>query len=142
MEAEVAAFVADDQVIEQRIVAFALGHPGLGPKRISAQLARPEWGGLLVSANGVYKALVRHGLNTRAKRLAEAIRQVIADAIEAGGSSLRDYIHADGSLGYFQHSFSVYDREGQPCPKPGCGGTIIRVVQSGRSTFCCPVCQR
>src|SRR4051794_1368214 len=57
-------------VIEQRIVAFALGHPGLGPKRISAQLARPEWGALLVSPNGVYKVLVRHGLNTRAKRLA------------------------------------------------------------------------
>jgi transposase InsO family protein len=57
-------------VIEQRIVAFALGHPGLGPRRIAAQLARPEWGGLLVSANGVYKALSRHGLNTRTKRLA------------------------------------------------------------------------
>jgi transposase InsO family protein len=57
-------------VIEQRIVAFALGHPGLGPKRISAQLARPEWGGLLISPNGVYKALLRHGLNTRVKRLA------------------------------------------------------------------------
>jgi len=57
-------------VIEQRIVAFSLGHPGLGLKRISAQLARPQWGGLLVSPNGVYKALRRHGLNTRAKRLA------------------------------------------------------------------------
>jgi transposase InsO family protein len=57
-------------LVEQRIVAFALGHPGLGPKRIAAQLARPEWGGLLVSPNGVYKTLVRHGLNTRAKRLA------------------------------------------------------------------------
>jgi transposase InsO family protein len=57
-------------IVEQRIVAFALGHAGLGPKRISAQLARPEWGGLLVSPNGVYKALCRHGLNTRAKRLA------------------------------------------------------------------------
>jgi transposase InsO family protein len=57
-------------IIEQRIVAFALGHPGLGPKRIAAQLARPEWGGLLVSPNGVWKALCRHGLNTRAKRLA------------------------------------------------------------------------
>ena len=56
-------------IVEQRIVAFALGHPGLGPKRISAQLARPEWGGLLVSPNGVYKVLCRHGLNTRAKRL-------------------------------------------------------------------------
>jgi transposase len=57
-------------IVEQRIVAFALGHPGLGPKRVSAQLARPEWGGLMVSPNGIYKALVRHGLNTRAKRLA------------------------------------------------------------------------
>ena len=57
-------------IVEQRIVAFALGHPGLGPKRISAQMARREWGGLLVSPNGVYKVLVRHGLNTRAKRLA------------------------------------------------------------------------
>jgi transposase InsO family protein len=57
-------------LVEQRIVAFALGHPGLGPRRISAQLARPEWGRLLVSANGVYKTLVRHGLNTRLKRLA------------------------------------------------------------------------
>jgi transposase InsO family protein len=57
-------------IVEQRIVAFALGHPGLGPKRISAQLARPEWGGLGVSPNGVYKALCRHGLNTRQKRLA------------------------------------------------------------------------
>jgi transposase InsO family protein len=57
-------------IIEQRIVAFALGHPGLGPKRISTRLRRPEWGGLEVSANGVYKTLVRHGLNTRAKRLA------------------------------------------------------------------------
>lgn len=57
-------------LVEQRIVAFSLGHPGLGPKRLAAQLARPEWGGLLVSPNGVYKTLVRHGLNTRAKRLA------------------------------------------------------------------------
>jgi transposase InsO family protein len=57
-------------IVEQRIAAFALGHPGLGPKRIAAQLARPEWGGLVVSPNGVWKALLRHGLNTRAKRLA------------------------------------------------------------------------
>ena len=56
-------------LVEQKIVAFALGHPGLGPRRIASRLARPEWGGLLVSANGVYKTLVRHGLNTRAKRL-------------------------------------------------------------------------
>ncbi len=73
--------------------------------------------------------------------LAQAIREVIAEAIEAGGSSLRDHIRTDGSLGYFQHSFSVYDREGHPCPRAGCGGTVARIVQSGRSTFYCPSCQ-
>jgi formamidopyrimidine-DNA glycosylase len=73
--------------------------------------------------------------------LTRAIRDVIAEAIEAGGSSLRDHIQTDGSLGYFQHRFRVYDREGQPCVTPGCGGTVARIVQSGRSTFHCPVCQ-
>jgi formamidopyrimidine-DNA glycosylase len=80
--------------------------------------------------------------SSRSERLAEAIRGVIAEAIEAGGSSLRDHIRTDGSLGYFQHSFSVYDREGAHCPRPGCNGTIRRITQSGRSTFYCPVCQR
>lgn len=80
--------------------------------------------------------------NGRCDTLAGAIRDVIADAIAAGGSSLRDHVQADGSLGYFQHSFSVYDREGQACRKPGCGGTVSRIVQSGRSTFYCPSCQR
>lgn len=74
--------------------------------------------------------------------LTEAIRQVIADAIAAGGSSLRDHIQTDGSLGYFQHSFSVYDRHGQACRTPGCPGTIDRIVQSGRSTFYCDACQK
>ena len=78
----------------------------------------------------------------RAERLATAIREVIADAVAAGGSSLRDHIQADGSLGYFQHSFSVYDREGEPCPRMECNGVVRRIVQSGRSTFYCPVCQR
>ena len=64
------------------------------------------------------------------------------DAIAAGGSSLRDYRQADGELGYFQHSFRVYDREGDACPTNGCPGTIRRIVQSGRSTFHCPKCQR
>ncbi|MEK1888059.1 MAG: bifunctional DNA-formamidopyrimidine glycosylase/DNA-(apurinic or apyrimidinic site) lyase [Phyllobacterium sp.] len=75
------------------------------------------------------------------ERLATLIRSVIADAIAAGGSSLKDYRQADGELGYFQHSFSVYDREGAPCPRTGCNGTVSRIVQSGRSTFYCPVCQ-
>ncbi len=75
-------------------------------------------------------------------RLTNAIREVIADAIVAGGSSLKDHIQADGSLGYFQHSFSVYDREGEACRTPGCNGTVARIVQAGRSTFYCPHCQK
>jgi formamidopyrimidine-DNA glycosylase len=78
----------------------------------------------------------------RSEALASAIRSVISEAIAAGGSSLRDHIQTDGSLGYFQHSFSVYDREGAPCPRPGCGGYVERIVQSGRSTFYCRTCQK
>jgi formamidopyrimidine-DNA glycosylase len=74
--------------------------------------------------------------------LTQAIRAVIADAIAAGGSSLRDHIQTDGSLGYVQHSFSVYDREGHACPRPQCDGVIERVVQSGRSSFYCASCQK
>ena len=74
-------------------------------------------------------------------RLVGAIREVIADAIAAGGSSLRDHIQTDGSLGYFQHSFSVYDCEAKPCGTPGCGGTVARIVQAGRSSFYCASCQ-
>ena len=66
----------------------------------------------------------------------------LTDAIAAGGSSLRDHRQASGELGYFQHSFRVYDRAGQPCLRDGCGGTIARIVQSGRSSFYCPACQR
>ncbi|EKF19462.1 bifunctional DNA-formamidopyrimidine glycosylase/DNA-(apurinic or apyrimidinic site) lyase [Nitratireductor pacificus] len=82
------------------------------------------------------------GVSERSQRLAEAIRAVIAEAIAAGGSSLRDYVQTDGSLGYFQHRFNVYDREDDPCRREGCGGTVQRIVQSGRSTFHCPACQR
>lgn len=78
----------------------------------------------------------------RAARLVPIIRDVLAEAIAAGGSSLRDYRQADGELGYFQHAFRVYDREGQPCVAPGCGGTVARIVQSGRSSYYCPRCQR
>ena len=78
----------------------------------------------------------------RLKRLVGHVREVLTEAIAAGGSSLRDYAQADGALGYFQHSFAVYDREGAPCPDPGCGGVIERRQQAGRSTFHCPVCQR
>jgi formamidopyrimidine-DNA glycosylase len=77
-----------------------------------------------------------------AARLAAIIREVLAEAVEAGGSTLRDFQHADGSLGYFQHSFRVYGREGGPCVSEGCGSEVARIVQSGRSTFFCPSCQR
>ncbi|MEA3080888.1 MAG: formamidopyrimidine-DNA glycosylase [Sphingomonadales bacterium] len=75
----------------------------------------------------------------RLQRLVPAIRDVLAEAIAAGGSTLRDFASPDGELGYFSKSFAVYDREGKPC---GCGGTVRRIVQGGRSTFYCPRCQR
>lgn len=78
----------------------------------------------------------------RVRGLVPIIRDVLAEAIEAGGSSLRDYRQADGELGYFQHTFRVYDRERAPCSRDGCGGTITRITQSGRSSFFCPKCQR
>jgi len=78
----------------------------------------------------------------RLVRLVETIRAVLTEAIAAGGSTLRDYAQADGALGYFQHRFRVYDREGRACPNDGCSGTIARQAQSGRSTFHCPACQR
>lgn len=77
----------------------------------------------------------------RAATLVPIIREVLSEAIEAGGSSLRDYRQTDGELGYFQHAFRVYDREGAPCPRAGCTGTVRRIVQSGRSSFFCPSCQ-
>jgi formamidopyrimidine-DNA glycosylase len=72
--------------------------------------------------------------------LAAAIIEVLSEAIEAGGSSLRDYVRSDGSPGYFQQRFAVYDRAGEACPRGG--GRIRRIVQSNRSTFYCPTCQR
>lgn len=120
-------------LLDQRLIAGlgniyvseALWRAGLSPRRLAGSIAV-----------GPGKRSIR------CERLADAVRETIADAIEAGGSSLRDYVHADGSLGYFQHSFAVYDREGERCRKPGCGGNIARIVQSGRSTFYCPICQR
>lgn len=73
--------------------------------------------------------------------LVPIIREVLAEAIEAGGSSLRDFRQANGELGYFSKHFQVYDREGDPCETPGCQGVITRTVQSGRSSFWCPTCQ-
>ena len=70
------------------------------------------------------------------------VEEVSDEAIEAGGSSLRDYRQTDGELGYFQHTFRVYGRESAPCTAPGCTAAIERIVQSGRSSFLCPSCQR
>ncbi len=100
----------------------------------------------------VCEALFRAGVSPRRKAgqvskqrvaaLVPVIRQVLQDAIEAGGSSLRDFRQADGELGYFQHSFDVYGREGEPCRTNGCNGSIQRITQSGRSSFYCAQCQR
>ena len=119
-------------LLDQRLIAGlgniyvceALWRAGLDPTRAAGTLATSD-----------------KRAKERAEALATAIREVIADAIEAGGSSLRDYVHTDGSLGYFQHSFSVYGREGEACRRPGCGGHVERIVQSGRSTFFCRQCQ-
>lgn len=99
-------------------VAEALWRAGLSPLRIAGSVGSDE-----------------------AEALVRAVRAVLEDAIAAGGSSLRDYRQADGELGYFQHAFAVYGRAGEPCTRPGCGGTIVRAVQSGRSSFHCPDCQ-
>ncbi len=106
-------------------VCESLHRAHLSPRRAAGTLARKD------------------GAPTeRANLLASVIRDVLGEALEAGGSSLRDHRQADGSLGYFQHQFRVYDREGVPCPTAGCGGVIKRMIQSGRSTFYCGECQR
>ncbi|MCA1405603.1 bifunctional DNA-formamidopyrimidine glycosylase/DNA-(apurinic or apyrimidinic site) lyase [Ensifer sp. IC3342] len=120
-------------LLDQKIVA-GLGNIYVCEALWRSDLSPSRPAGSLVDKRGHAKqALVT---------LTQAIRDVIADAIAAGGSSLKDHIQADGSLGYFQHSFSVYDREGETCPKPGCGGTVARIVHAGRSTFYCPRCQK
>ncbi len=113
-------------LLDQRIVAGlgniyvceALWRARLSPHRAGGSLSRAE-----------------------VKRLVAAAREVLEAAIEAGGSTLRDYAGADGALGYFQHSFAVYGREGEACQRRGCAGHILREVQSGRSTFACDTCQ-
>lgn len=120
-------------LLDQKVVAGlgniyvceALHRARLSPQRIAATLVR------------------RDGTpGARAERLVAAIRLVLREAIEAGGSSLRDYVRSDGTLGMFQHGFRAYDRPDAPCPTPGCRGTIRRIAQAGRSTFYCPDCQR
>jgi formamidopyrimidine-DNA glycosylase len=116
---------------DQRVIA-GLGNIYVCEALWRARLSPTRKAGTLVRAKGTP--------TERLVRLVEAVRAVIADAVEAGGSSLRDYVQANGELGLFQHKFSVYDREGKKCPRGD--GTIRRIVQSGRSTFYCPACQR
>ncbi len=98
---------------------------GVVPRRDFSQTARRE------NVKGVARRL-----------LLAAIKAVLKEAIKAGGSTLRDHKKTNGELGYFQHHFAVYDRTGEPCSKKGCGGKVKRIVQAGRSTFCCPTCQK
>jgi len=106
-------------------VCEALHRAGLSPRRAAGTLAR------------------RDGTPTaRAQTLARVIKEVLSEAVEAGGSTLRDHRRTDGTLGYFQHNFRVYDRLDDPCPNIKCSGVVKRIVQGGRSTFYCSVCQR
>ena len=120
-------------LMDQRIVA-GLGNIYVCEALWRARLSPRRAAGTVARKNG--------GPTVRAERLAASIREVIADAIAAGGSSLRDYVHADGTLGYFQNAHAVYGREHEACPREGCRGTVRRMNQSGRSTFLCPECQR
>lgn len=119
-------------LLDQRIIAGlgniyvceALYRARLSPRRLSGSIVR------------------KRGPSPRIEQLVHAIRSVIAEAIEAGGSTLRDYARTDGSAGDFQQRFDVYDRAGEVCRTPGCTSRIRRIVQSGRSSFYCPTCQR
>lgn len=114
-------------LLDQRVVA------GLGNIYVCEALHR----------SGISPLKPAGGLSKRRLgRLTADIKAVLAEAVEVGGSTLRDFAAADGALGYFQHRFRVYGREGEPCPTPGCRGVIQRTVQAGRSTFHCPACQK
>jgi formamidopyrimidine-DNA glycosylase len=128
-------------LLDQRVVAGlgniyvceALFRAHLSPRRLAATLA---------TKNGQRKGVAGGEPTDHARRLVEAIHAVLNEAIRAGGSSLRDHRQTSGELGYFQHSFQVYDREGEKCQTAGCGGIVRRFNQNGRSTFWCPKCQK
>lgn len=120
-------------LLDQRIVA-GLGNIYVLEALFKVKINPAEPASILVTKTGKP--------TKKASMLTKAIRQVLEDAIKAGGSTLKDYAKADGSLGYFQHSFQVYGREGQACLAKNCNGIIERFVQSGRSSFFCPRCQK
>jgi formamidopyrimidine-DNA glycosylase len=120
-------------LLDQKRIA-GLGNIYVCEALFRARLAPSRPASLLANARGA---------PTRAATaVSEAIRAVLEEAVEAGGSTLRDHRQANGELGYFQHVFKVYDREGLPCLRERCRGIIKRIAQSGRSTFFCPKCQR
>ena len=120
-------------LLDQRVVA------GLGNIYVCEILHRAG----LSSKRRSYTVVTQAGQPTaRAERIVEETRAVLEEAIEAGGSTLKDFAGVEGELGYFPHSFTVYGRENQPCLTEGCGSSIQRIVQGGRSTFFCPTCQR
>jgi formamidopyrimidine-DNA glycosylase len=119
-------------LLDQRVVA------GLGNIYVSEALHRAHIKPQLKAKRLVTKT-GRPSL--RLEDLALAIPIVLVEAIEVGGSTLRDFHATNGVNGAYQHRFAVYDREGEPCPTPNCTGTIARIQQSGRSSFYCPVCQ-
>ena len=119
-------------LLDQRTVA------GLGNIYVSEALFR----GSLSPRRTAASVAGTSGVSKRVERLTGAIHDVIVEAIDAGGSSISDFVNVDGELGYFSHQFLVYDRENEPCLSDGCDATIRRIVQSGRSTFYCPECQR
>jgi formamidopyrimidine-DNA glycosylase len=120
-------------LLDQKRIA-GLGNIYVCEALFRARLAPSRPASLLANAGGA---------PTRAATaVSEAIRAVLEEAVEAGGSTLRDHRQANGELGYFQHVFKVYDREGLPCLRERCRGIIKRIAQSGRSTFFCPKCQR
>lgn len=120
-------------LLDQRLIA-GLGNIYVCEALHRAGIAPLKRAGLLATKTG------RPTEKTTA--LVQSIKSVLNDALRSGGSSLRDYRHTDGGLGYFQHSFRTYGREGEPCPGDACDGTVRRIVQGGRSTFYCPICQK
>jgi formamidopyrimidine-DNA glycosylase len=128
-------------LLDQRVVA------GLGNIYVCEALYRSHLSPRRLAATLATKAVPRKGVaggepTEHARRLVTAIHAVLHQAIKAGGSSLRDHRQTSGELGYFQHSFQVYDREGEKCQTTGCGGIVRRFTQNGRSTFWCPKCQK
>ena len=128
-------------LLDQRVVA-GLGNIYVCEALFRAQLSPRRLAATLATKAGHRKGIAGGEPTDHARRLVAAIHAVLNQAIKAGGSSLRDYRQTSGELGYFQHSFQVYDREGEKCQTARCGGTVRRFNQNGRSTFWCPKCQK